>query len=126
MSQGIATENEIDRHLVINEPNSSKQGRCPNHQENPHHEVITKYGYVYSHTTPVIRLGQTYAYHTYRFPRTDWYVSVNCRPGWAVHASKAASGHHHTFFGSDVEKYVKRKSRELKAEMKRVDSDLPM
>lgn len=112
--QGLATENEIDRHLVIENPNSCKQGFCPNHHENPHHEVITKYGFIYSHTTPIGSSPGYYAHHTYRFPNTDWCVSVSCRPGWAVSASKTGSGRHSAYFGNSVEKYVKRKSRELR------------
>lgn len=120
--QGLATENEIGRHLVIENPNSCKQGFCPNHHENPHHETIIKYGFSYSHTTPIGSSNGLFALHTYCFPRTDWCVSVNCRPGWAVHASKKGSSRQTTFFGSKVERYVKRKARELKALSNHINS----
>lgn len=121
--QGIATESEIEKHLIIENPSScGGQGFATYHADNPHYEAITKAGYYYSHSTPVNYQGTKYAHHTYKFPRTEWCVTVICRPGWSVSASKCGSGRHSTFFGTQVEKYLKRKSRELRAEAKRINS----
>jgi hypothetical protein len=51
----------------IHNPNSSGQGHDATHTANPYHEIITKHGYTYSHTTPVRSpaTGQVMNHHTY-------------------------------------------------------------
>ena len=105
---------EFDKHLVIENPNSCKQGHCPNHAENPHHETLAEYGWEYSHTTPICRVDGSYtAHHTYRFPNTENTVSVICAPGWRTEASKLGSSRLYVYFGSQLRKYLKRKTRKL-------------
>ena len=52
--------------LKIESPNSSGQGKSHLHSEHRFHDVLTKQGYTYSHTTPVIAQNDiVVAYHTY-------------------------------------------------------------
>ena len=104
----------MQEHTAIENPNSSGQGYCAAHVNNPHHATITKYGWVYSHTTPIRAVdGSIYTIHTYKHKHVDWNISVNCRPGWRVDSSRGGSGRMTSYFGSQLDKYLKRKSREL-------------
>lgn len=52
---------------AIEKPNSSGQGHDPDHVKNPYHDIITKHGYTYSHSTPVTHLGgEKVMHHTYK------------------------------------------------------------
>lgn len=102
---------QLSAHLVIDNPNSSGQGYCPNHTDNPHHAVLIGFDWHYSHTTPV-NSGQ-YSIHTYRRIGTEWCVGVSCTPGYRADAGKLGSGHRTSFFGYQLHNYLKRKTRQL-------------
>lgn len=113
---GKITDAERERSLVIENPNSSKQGHCPHHAENPHHDVLIEFGWEYSHTTPIRAMDQSqYAIHTYRYPGTDYVVGVNCQPGWRADASKLGAGYNHSYFASQLRRYLKSKARRMRA-----------
>ena len=106
---------DFAQHLEIQNPNSCKQGFCPNHANNPHHTTLTERGWNYSHTTPICTMnGGYYAHHTYKFPGSDWAVGVDCRPGWAARAGRIGSGRHTTYFTHSLKTYLKRKTKELR------------
>ena len=109
------TAEMLERSRVIENPNSSGQGHCPHHMENPHHAILVEHGYSYSHTTMVGYGYGYYSIHTYRFQGTDWCVSVENRPGFMASASKLGSGHRTTMFHNRLKRYLKRKRRELAA-----------
>lgn len=103
---------EFAKHLEILNANSSGQGFCPHHLEQPYHSVLVEHGWEYSHTTPVVVTGERQAFHTYK--KADWNVSVSCRPGWRIEASRSGSGRRFIMFGAGtLGRYLKRKNREL-------------
>lgn len=108
---------EFSKHLVIEAPNSSGQGYCPNHASNPLHAVLSEFGWEYSHTTPIRweHGSETYGHHTYRFPGTDWVIGVDCRRGWASSASRLGSGRLTCFSLWELRPYLQRKTAKLKA-----------
>jgi hypothetical protein len=109
----------MDKFLILQDVNSSGQGHNPHHHEHPHHDALTKYGWLYSHTTPITCGLSRYAHHTYCFPNTDWRIGIDCRPGldcqpgFLASASKLGSGRQTRFFEHGLERYLKRKTREL-------------
>lgn len=104
----------MDKFLILRDVNSSGQGHNPHHDEHPHHETLTKYGWLYSHTTPIRCVdGSQYAHHTYRFPDTDWRIGIDCRPGFGASSSKLGSSRRTCFFQHGLAHYLKRKTREL-------------
>lgn len=112
-----ATEEDFAKCLIIESPNSCGQGYNPHHAENPHHAVLVEFGWLYSHTTGVRHGWSNRALHTYRYPGTDWVISIRCGAGWEVTASKLGSGRRHTMFGSQLRHYLKRKTKELRAKL---------
>ena len=59
---------------AIDRPNSSGQGYDDDYMHNPYHGVIRKYGYEYSHSTPVTHGAEKLIHHTYK--QGDHNVSV--------------------------------------------------
>jgi hypothetical protein len=108
------TQKERERSLIIENQNSSSQGHCPYHAENPHHNTLIEFGWKYSHTTPIKTVdGSHYALHTYRYPGTDSVVSINCRDGWRADASRLGINRNYPYFGSQLRCYLKRKTRQI-------------
>ena len=106
---------QMEKYLILENVNSSGQGFNPHHAENPHHETLTGFGWMYSHTTPIGTVdGSKFAQHTYRFPGTDWVVGVSCRPGFRATAHRLGSGRMTDLFGGQLDKYLRRKSKELR------------
>ena len=109
-----------ERHLQI-EPTISKvplQGFCLHHDKNPHHDVLTKYGWTYTHSTGITALGGVYRYaiHTYKYKDSDWVVGVQCTAGCPAVVGRLGSGHRTTLYKHGLEKYLKRKTKQLKKE----------
>lgn len=106
----------MEKYLIIENANSSGQGHNPFHSETPYHDLITQFGWEYSHTTPVTGLDNVrFAVHTYK--RGGWNVSVECRKDYTFVATASKSGRsRETRFHNrrELEAYLKRKSRELK------------
>ena len=68
---------------LIRNPNSSGQGFSPLYLENPYYSILQRYGFVYSHTTPVKIGGGTVLHHTYVHetrPAIERVLSVHQRP----------------------------------------------
>lgn len=102
---------------MIEKPNSCGQGYDPTHCDHPYHGVITKYGWVYSHTTPIRGLdGRRYYHHTYKYPTTEWYIGVSCRNDgrYIIAASTPSRGRHTVLGDTRLEGYLKRKSAQLR------------
>lgn len=73
------------------------QGYSPQHSTNPFHDIITSFGWSYSHTTRINRRDGTHYYlHTYKCPYfygcRDWNISVSETPGYRVVASRGGKG----------------------------------
>lgn len=67
VKQAFGDESLVEAEGGIQNPNSSGQGTDPNHTKHHLNRVVTKYGYQYSHTTPVKSLsGSTYLHDTYK------------------------------------------------------------
>jgi hypothetical protein len=83
---------------AIENPNTSGQGYCPAHLGHPLHATAIRFGYRYSHSTPITNLGGTrFVSHTYKarpgereehnlsFDHGDihhrWQTSVSCGSG---------------------------------------------
>lgn len=105
----------MTEHYAIENPNSSGQGFCAAHPENPHHAVLTAHGWTYSHTTRITAVdGSHFGHHSYRFPGTDWVVGVDARPGWKAVAHNLGSGRRSIYFGSQLGRYLERKTAKLR------------
>ena len=99
---------------VIENPNSSGQGHDPDHANHPFHDVLTKHGYKYSHSTPVTLLGgQKVTHHTYSNAKETHKVSLMpCKSGDGMewNAGKPGSGHRYGGkFPEDLDSYLKRR-----------------
>jgi hypothetical protein len=54
--------------MAIENPNTCGQGYDADHLRHPLHATVVKYGYTYSHSTPIHALdGTIYLHHTYKF-----------------------------------------------------------
>jgi hypothetical protein len=85
------------------------------HILNPHHETLTQFGWLYSHTTMVHRADRSaYLHHTYRFGKTDWSIGVEMTPGFPASASRGGSGRRTVFYANALHRYLVRKTRELR------------
>lgn len=88
----------------IENPNSSGQGYCPAHLGHPLHATAIRFGYRYSHSTPITKLGGARVVsHTYKarpgereehnlsFDHGDihhtWQTSVSCASGRKHHGA---------------------------------------
>jgi len=96
----------------IQDPNSSGQGYDPDHTQVPYEGILSKYGYSYSHSTPVVYPSGRRIHHTYK--KGDHGVGVDQTPGgvWKWDAHKGGSGH--SYGGSNaesLEKYLKGRAR---------------
>jgi hypothetical protein len=80
--------------------NSSGQGEDPTHAQNPHDATITKHGYTYSHSTPIMNgYGNDVAYVAHTYKNGPHNISVNVSPGgqvkWHTSTSTASGTAHH-------------------------------
>lgn len=75
---------------TIQLPNSSGQGFCQLHESAANHWVAVKFGYTYSHSTPITRQdGSTYLLHTYRHgEHTLSFSTTGCQ--WTTSVSTAS------------------------------------
>ena len=116
-------EGKKNRFDIVN-PNekSGGQGQSPSHNTNPYHDVITKHGYKYSHSTPIGRPnGEYYLSHSYAHPdHKDQHASVDLKDGnssWSV--SKGGSGSHYTGkHKADLDKFLKGRLNRLSKKSK--------
>ena len=97
---------------MIENPNSSGQGYCPEHQTNEAHPVILSYGYQYSHTTPVTLSGGAKVEH-HSYYRGDHWVSYHQEPGgslaWSTSCSLGSGRQHHWHGVVALSLHLKRK-----------------
>ena len=98
---------------AIENPNSSGQGYDPSHKEHPLHNIITKHGYKYSHTTPIHKTdGDVYHHHTYALGEHK--VGISSPDKWETKTS-SSSGHRTTGEGGrKLEKHLIGKNRRYK------------
>ena len=84
---------------MIEHPNSCGQGMDPTYLTHPLTETIGRYNYIYSHSTPVRGIADTYILHTFKRgehnvsiqdagkagPTAWWETSTSCANGrrWA-------------------------------------------
>lgn len=115
--------------MAIMNPNTSGQGFDPDHSDNSFHVALIESGWVYTHSTPIKRAdGTTYFHHTYRFNdkvphcfAADWAIGVSVKPDCDVASCGSSNSGRHTTFTdngpglSAFDRYLKRKTRELKA-----------
>ena len=112
----------------IQNPNSSGQGYDPDHVKNPYHEILERFGYRYSHSTPVQGFygGSRRIHHTYGREShgvTVWYAvpyPYDMLSGWVWETSTPIGrrrnyrpkSSEHARFG--LEKHLLSKSRRYK------------
>lgn len=91
-----------------------RQGYSPFHRFNPFHEVITAFGWAYSHTTIITSLeGKPYPHLTYL--NGQHAVGVSTKDGrWLIEAGMLGSGH--TYLLHNPVAYLKRKKLQLESE----------
>jgi hypothetical protein len=99
----------------IQDPNSSGQGYDPDHHS-PFDSVLSKFGYSYSHTTPVhYRDGGVRMHHTFKRGNHNVSVEKDSRGEWRWDAGHGGSGRGRSgMYANDLNKYLdgvtKRKS----------------
>ena len=111
---------EKNEHGIEN-ANSSGQGYHEDHHKHQYHHILTKHGYVYSHTTP-IHTQPSYSdkrdtielHHTYLHPKhKDHYVGVGRKQGHVTYwtAGKLGSGHKFGphYHESHLDRYLNKK-----------------
>lgn len=115
--------------MAIANPNTSGQGFDPDHSENSFHAPLIEAGWVYTHSTPIrAQDGSQYLHHTYRFNdkvshclADDWAIGVSVKPDCDVASCGSMSSGRRTTYRDNgpelgaFERYLKRKTRELKA-----------
>lgn len=99
---------------AINRPNTSGQGYDDDYLNNPYHGIIRKYGYQYSHSTPVTHGAEKIIHHTYKQGEHNVSVWGN---NWSTSTSTASGrqvsgGHPNTArAGADLERHLLNKAR---------------
>lgn len=96
--------------MVIENPNSSGQGYDADHSRHPLHATVVKYGYTYSHSTPITALdGSTYVHHTYKLGTHN--VGLSHGKLWDTSVS-TSSGHKWDGLGAiELDAHLKSKRR---------------
>lgn len=97
------------------------QGHDADYDKNPYNEILLKYGYRYTHSTPVrYRDGSVAVHHAYNNGK-DHFVGVYKRHGgWHWEAHRGGSGHRYSSVGAaPLEKYLKTLQRGYKGKVKK-------
>lgn len=102
--------------MAIQNPNSCEQGYDPDHTANPYHTIITRYGYTYSHSTPVTHAYGPIIYHTYKQAGHCASVHLPDSSGWRWSTStRTGSGWETVGRGQEaLEKHLKNKAKRYK------------
>lgn len=85
--------------MAIENPNSCGQGHDPLHSTTVLHPIIVSFGYIYSHSTPVVHPSGRVIHHTYKFGEHNVSVMDTPTPIWETSTS-CASGRHWTGLGA--------------------------
>jgi len=99
---------------AISRPNTSGQGYDDDYMHNPYHGVIRKYGYEYSHSTPVTHGNEKITHHTYKQGTHNVSVWGN---NWSTSTGTASGrqfsgGHPNTARAEgDLERHLRDKAR---------------
>lgn len=111
----------MNDHIKILNPNSSGQGYCNAHWGLLQHTVLCKYGWGYSHTTPITSLtGNKYGLHTYKLG--DWNIGLSVNYGgdvFGITCSRGGSGRQTMIPTYDLSRYLKVKTYSVLREMKK-------
>jgi len=96
--------------MAIQYPNSCGQGNDPEHVKHPLHATVVKYGYEYSHSTPVRALaGTVYIHHTYKHGEHS--VGILHSNLWDSSVSTGSSQKHSGKGAPELDAHLKSKSR---------------
>lgn len=99
---------------ILNQ-NAQGQGYSEEHKAHHLHDVATKAGYAYSHSTPVVqRDGSTQVWHTWK--KGDHNVGAyHGSNDWTIH--KGGSGHRHVGHGAEeLARHLKSRNRRVHEE----------
>lgn len=91
------------------------QGYNPEHNQNPYHQLLTEFGFVYSHNTAINRRdGSKYAHITYLFPDTDFAVGISCDGIYDIECGRIGRTKYRFQTHSELTRYLERKVKELR------------